>query len=447
LRRLRVEIEWESAPSGRSQAVRFGAIADTTGAVAGRAIRPAASIRGMVDHDEEEGSERDDSLGFETRAIRSGAEPTVGTNGAGDIVSPIHLASTFAADRLENPTAGYSYSRLGNPTRDALEDRLAALEGADHGLAFASGTAAITCFCLATVEPGDHVLAFDSLYGGTRVLFDDLLSKFGIDIEYVDATDPEIVADAMTPETALLWMETPTNPLLKLCDIEALACLAEESDTLLAVDNTFASPSFQQPLALGADAVVYSTTKFLNGHSDSVGGAVLTNDDALAEGAEFVQEYGVGAMLAPFDCYLTLRGIKTLPVRMAQHENNAQRIAAHLQDESRVERVNYPGLESHPQHDLAARQMDGFGGVVSFEIDGGTEEARTLLGELELFSVAVSLGSVESLIEHPVSMSASYVPDAERRAAGITDSLLRIPVGIEDSEDLIADLKRGFEAL
>ena len=283
--------------------------------------------------------------------------------------------------------------------------------------------------------------------GVTRVPFDDLLSKFGIDIEYVDATDPEVVADAMIPETALLWMETPTNPLLKLCDIEALARLAEESDTLLAVDNTFASPSFQQPLALGADAVVYSTTKFLNGHSDSVGGAVLTNDDALAEGAEFVQEYGVGAMLAPFDCYLTLRGIKTLPVRMAQHENYAQRIAAHLQDESRVERVNYPGLESHPQHDLAARQMDGFGGVVSFEIGGGTEEARTLLGELELFSVAVSLGSVESLIEHPVSMSASYVPEAERRAAGITDALIRIPVGIEKSEDLIADLKRGFEAL
>ena len=401
----------------------------------------------MADHDAEEGDGRNGSLGFETRTIRGGGEPTAEVGGAGDVVSPIHLASTFAAGRIEDPTAGYSYSRLGNPTRDALEDRLAALEDADRGMAFASGTAAITCFCLATLEPGDHVLAFDSLYGGTRVLFDDLLSGFGIEIEYVDATDPGIVADAMTPETALLWMETPTNPLLKLCDIEALARLAEDGETLLAVDNTFASPSCQQPLALGADAVVYSTTKFLNGHSDSVGGAVLTSDDALAEGVEFVQTYGVGAMLAPFDCYLTLRGIKTLPVRMAQHERNARRIASYLQDEPRVQRVNYPGLESHPQHDLAARQMDGFGGVVSFEIDGGVEEARTLLGELKLFSVAVSLGSVESLIEHPVSMSASYVPEAERRAAGITDSLLRIPVGIENPEDLVADLKGGFEAL
>jgi cystathionine gamma-lyase len=387
------------------------------------------------------------SPAFETRAVRAGEEPASGFGGAGDVVSPIHLASTFVADRLGDPAQEYRYSRLGNPTRDALEDRLAALDNAEDGLAFASGTAAITCFCLSVLEPGDHVLAFDSLYGGTRVLFDDLLSGFGIDVEYVDATDPAIVAEAMTPETALLWMETPTNPLLKLCDVEALSRLADERGATLAVDNTFASPYFQRPLALGADAVVYSTTKFLNGHSDSVGGAVVTNSEELLEDVQFVQAYGVGAMLAPFDCYMTLRGVKTLPVRMRQHEHNAMEIASYLRDERRVEAVNYPGLESHPQHDLAARQMDGFGGVVSFEIDGGIEEARALLGELELFSVAVSLGSVESLIEHPVSMSASYVPEAERRAAGITDSLIRVPVGIENSEDLIADLKRGFEAL
>lgn len=391
--------------------------------------------------------DNDDSPRFETRAVRAGEEPNLEPGGAGDVVSPIHLASTFVMDEIGDPTHGYKYSRLGNPTRDALESRLAALDGAGHGMAFASGTAAITCFCLSVLEPGDHVLAFDSLYGGTRVLFDDLLSGFGIEIEYVDATDPAVVADAVGPKTALLWMETPTNPLLKLCDVQALARVADDGDCLLAVDNTFASPYFQRPLALGADAVVYSTTKFLNGHSDSVGGAVVTDDEALAEGVRFVQEYGVGAMLSPFDCYLTLRGIKTLPVRMAQHEHNARRIASYLQSEERVTAVHYPGLETHPQHDLAVEQMDGFGGVLSFEIDGGTEEARTLLGALELFDVAVSLGSVESLVEHPVSMSASYVPEAERRAAGITESLIRVPVGIERSEDLIADLKRGFAAL
>jgi len=396
------------------------------------------------DFDRSHGS---DSVAFETRAVRAGEEPVLEPGGTGDIVSPIHLASTFVREGIDDPSHGYNYSRLGNPTRDALQDRLAALDGADHGLAFASGTAAITCFCLSTLEPGDHVLAFDSLYGGTRVLFDDLLSGFGVEIEYVDATDPENVAAAVTPETALLWMETPTNPLLKLCDIDALARLADERDLVLAVDNTFASPYFQRPLSLGADAVVYSTTKFLNGHSDSVGGAVVTNDDALADEVRFVQEYGVGAMLSPFDCYLTLRGTKTLPVRMDRHAANAQRIASYLQSKKRVTRVNYPGLETHPQHDLAVTQMDGFGGVLSFEIDGGTEEARTLLDALDVFDVAVSLGSVESLVEHPVSMSASYVPEAERRAAGITDSLIRVPVGIENSEDLIADLKQGFEAL
>lgn len=388
--------------------------------------------------------------GFETQAVRAGEEPFVRPGSAGetgDVVSPIHLASTFAMETVGEPSQEYKYSRLGNPTRNALETRLAVLDGAAYGLAFGSGTAATTCFCLSVLEPGDRVLAFDSLYGGTRVLLDDLISGFGIDVEYVDATDPENVAAAVTPETALLWMETPTNPLLKLCDIEALADLANGNDCLLAVDNTFASPYFQQPLALGADAVVYSTTKFLNGHSDSVGGAVTTDDAALAENVRHVQEYGVGAMLAPFDCYLTLRGTKTLPVRMDRHAHNTARLAAFLDEAPAVTEVHYPGLEGHPQHDLAARQMDGFGGVLSFEIDGGTDEAQALLGELELFDVAVSLGSVESLIEHPASMSASYISAADRRAAGITDGLIRVPVGIERAEDLIADLQRGLEAL
>ena len=385
---------------------------------------------------------------FETEAIHAGEEPDLGSGGTGDLVSPIHLSSTFAMDEAGDPSHGYKYSRLGNPTREALDRRVATLSDADHAMTFASGMAAIATTCLSVLESGDHVVAFDGIYGGTKVLFDDYLAEhFDVTVDYVDATDTDAVADAVTPETALCWMESPTNPLLKLCDVEAVAGITDRHGAVLAVDNTFATPYFQRPLSLGADVSVYSTTKYLNGHTDSIGGAVVTDDDALAERVRFVQEYALGAMMPPFDCYLVLRGSKTLPLRMRQHEANAQRVAEYLADHGKVTTVHYPGLEGHPQHDLAARQMDGFGGVVSFEVDGGAAEARAFVESLDLFTLAVSLGSVESLIEHPASMSASYVPEAERLASGITDSLVRAPIGTENADDLIADLDRGLELL
>nr|WP_202935086.1 PLP-dependent aspartate aminotransferase family protein [Halorussus amylolyticus] len=379
--------------------------------------------------------------------MHAGEEPNLEPGGTGDLVSPIHLASTFAMDRAGDPSHGYKYSRLGNPTRDALERRLGALHDATHGMAFGSGMAAIATACLGLVSPGDRVVAFDSLYGGTRVFLSEFLDRFGVGVEYVDATDPANVARAMTDDTALVWMETPTNPLLKLCDLAAIAEIAHEYDCPLAVDNTFASPYFQRPLDLGADLVAYSTTKYLNGHTDSIGGALVTDDDDLAEQFRFVQGYALGSMLAPFDCYLVLRGVKTLPARMAHHERNAQAVAEFLADHEAVERVHYPGLDSHPQRDLADEQMDGYGGVVSFEIDGDGAEARAFVESLDVFTLAVSLGGVESLVEHPASMSASYVPEDEREAAGITDGLVRAPIGIESTDDLLADLDRGLSRL
>lgn len=389
----------------------------------------------------------DSDWGFETRSIHTGEEPNLEPGGSGDLVSPIHLASTFAMGRAGDPEHGYKYSRLGNPTRDALETRLASLDGASHGMAFGSGMAAIATTCLTLLEPGDSVVAFDAIYGGTKVFFDDVLEDFGVSVEYVDATDPGNVRDAVTSETGLVWMETPTNPLLRLCDLRAISEIAHERGCPVAVDNTFASPYFQRPLSLGCDAVVYSTTKYLNGHTDSIGGAVVTNDEAIAERLAFYQEYGLGTMLSPFDCYLVLRGTKTLPLRMRQHEHNALEVARFLEDHPKVRTVHYPGLESHPQHDLAARQMDGYSGVLSFEIDGDGAEARALVESLELFTLAVSLGSVESLVEHPVSMSASYIPEETREAAGITEQLIRMPIGVESPDDLVADLDRALARL
>jgi cystathionine gamma-lyase len=375
----------------------------------------------------------------------------------GDVVTPIHLSSTFRIPGLVegvgledfDPAADeFLYSRLSNPTRHALERRLAALEDADHGFAFSSGTAAITTALFAVVQPGDHVVAFDDLYAGTRRLLDDLFStRLGVDVSYVDATDPVAVADAVRPETAMLWMETPTNPLLKLCDIEAMAEIADAADAVLAVDNTFLSPMFQQPLALGADLVAHSTTKYINGHSDAVGGALVTNDDALAEQVGFLQQVALGNMLAPFDSYLVSRGMKTLPLRMERHETNALAVAEYLEAHDCVRAVHYPGLESHPQHDLACTQMDGFGGVLSFELVGGFEEAQAFLGALEEISLAVSLGGVESLVEHPAGMTHEPLGREAREAIGISDTLVRLSVGVETVADLVADLERGFDAM
>lgn len=367
---------------------------------------------------------------------------------SGDVVSPIHLATHHEMESPGEPGHDYKYSRFGNPTRDALESRLSHLTKASEAITFSSGTAAIATTVFAFCEPGDHLVAFDGVYGGTRLLFEDLLKDtLNVNVEYVDATDVATVEEAISPETSLLWMETPTNPLLKLCDLRAIGTVADKHDVPLAVDNTFATPHVQQPLKLGADVVVHSTTKYLNGHSDSVGGLVATNRSHVAARISELQEYTFGNVLSPFDAYMVLRGLKTLPLRVEQHETNAHIVAEYLADHAAVRTVNYPGLESHPQHELAKRQMEGFGGVVSFELDATEAETRAVLEELKLFTVAVSLGGVESLVDHPWTMSASFVSPKKRRSAGISESLIRAPVGIESASDLIRDLEQALAKL
>ncbi len=381
---------------------------------------------------------------FETMAIHAGEEPDL-DGGAGDVVVPIHLSSTFARKKVDVPTRGYEYSRTGNPTRDALEKKLAMLEEASYGLAFASGLAAEATLAMTLLRAGDHILAFDDLYGGTRRLFSRVLGPgFQIEVTYVDARDPAEVKKAIRGNTRLIWLESPTNPLMKICDIAAIAGIAKEAGLLLVVDNTFLSPYFQKPLRQGADVVVHSTTKYLNGHSDSVGGALMLSDETLYQRLKFNQN-GMGAILSPFDSFMVLRGLKTLAVRMREHERNALRLAEYLEGHSKVRKVNYPGLRSHPQHALAQRQATGHGGMISFEIEGGLEEAKRFLESLSVFAVAESLGGVESLIEHPALMTHASVPKGVREQIGLSDSLIRVSVGIEHIEDLIDDFARAFE--
>ncbi|MEE9171153.1 MAG: PLP-dependent aspartate aminotransferase family protein [bacterium] len=382
---------------------------------------------------------------FETRAIHVGEEPNFKEGGSGDVVMPLHLTSTYARKEVDKPTAGYEYTRTENPTRDALQARLAALENAKYGLAFASGLGAETTIFLALVSSGDHVVAFDDLYGGTRRLFTRIFDEqFNVEMSYVDARDPGLVEAAIRPNTKMVWLETPTNPLLKLCDIRKISEIARRHSILVAVDNTFMSPYFQQPLSLGADIVHHSTTKYLNGHSDSVGGAIMLSNDEVYEKLKFTQN-AAGAVLSPFDSFLILRGIKTLAVRMRQHEKNALGIAKFLEAHSRVKRVIYPGLESHPQSLLAKEQMSGFGGMLSFELDGDLQAAKTFVESLRYFSVAESLGGVESLIELPALMTHASVPPEDRQKIGLADGLIRISVGIENVDDLLEDLQGGFE--
>lgn len=381
---------------------------------------------------------------FETRAIHIGEEPNLKEGGSGDVAMPIHVASTYARKKVDVPTGGYEYSRTDNPTRNALERRLAALENAKYGLAFASGLAAETTVFLSLLQSGDHVVAFDDLYGGTRRLFTRIFQQhFKIEITYVDARQPENVESAIRPNTKMVWLETPTNPLLKLCDIKTISEIAHQHGLIVVVDNTFMSPCFQQPLALGADIAHHSTTKYLNGHSDSVGGALMLSDEELYEKIKFAQN-AAGAILSPFDSYLILRGTKTLAVRMQAHEKNALKIARYLESHSKVKQVIYPGLESHPQHQLAKQQMSGFGGMLSFELDGDLDAAKTLVESLRYFAVAESLGGVESLIELPAIMTHASVPKEEREKIGLSDGLIRISVGIENGEDLVEDLEGAF---
>lgn len=382
----------------------------------------------------------DEGQRLDTLCIHAGQAPDP-TSGA--VMTPIVLASTFVQDGPGNHK-GYDYSRAGNPTRDALEGCLAALEGAKHGVAFGSGCAA-TSTVLLTLKTGDHVLVGDDVYGGTFRIFDKVLKQWGLEATFLDMSDPAKVREAIRPNTRLVWLETPSNPMLKIFDIAAIAQIAKTAGIPLAVDNTFATPMLQRPLDLGATLVVHSTTKYLNGHSDVVGGAVLTSDDALAEKLRFLQK-SVGGVPSPFDCYMVLRGLKTLGVRMRQHVQGARTLAEHLAKHPQVERVFYPGLASHPGHAIAERQMKGPGGMISFELKGGLSAASAFLSALRIFACAESLGGVESLAEHPAIMTHASVPADARRALGIGDGLIRLSVGVEAIEDLRDDLERGFRA-
>ena len=381
----------------------------------------------------------DHSHTFETRTIHAAQDPDPQT---GAVMPGVQLSSTFAQD-APGETRGFEYARTGNPTRATAEDHLANLEEGAYGRMFASGMAAIDAIG-SLLDPGDHVLVGQDVYGGTARLFDQVYATRDVGFTYVDTTDVGTVSNAVSADTALIWLETPTNPLLQVADIGAIAEIAHAEDAILAVDNTFATPYLQRPLAHGADVVVHSLTKYLGGHSDLVAGAVLTNDALLDERIGFYQN-AVGATPDPLTSFLVLRGTKTLAVRMDRHCSNAGTIAEWLTDHPRVDRVHYPGLESHPNHSIARTQMDGFGGMVSFELDGSLAAAEAVVSSTEVFTLAESLGGVESLVEQPATMTHASIPAERRRDIGIADGLIRLSVGIEAVEDLKADLDQAIE--
>jgi cystathionine beta-lyase/cystathionine gamma-synthase len=376
-------------------------------------------------------------MGFSTDAIHIGQEPDPAT---GAVIVPIYQTSTYVQEELGRHK-GYEYSRTANPTRAALERNLARLESGKFGFAFASGMAAINAV-LTLFKSGDHVVTGRNLYGGTFRLFERVLKNFGFEFTYVDTTQLDSIQAAIRENTRLLFLETPTNPIMEITDLAAASELAHQRGLLVAVDNTFMSPYLQRPLELGADIVIHSTTKYLNGHSDGVGGAVVMNDSALAERLKFLQN-AAGAVLGPMDSWLVLRGVKTLAVRMRQHSENGMAVANFLAAHPKVELVHYPGLPSHPQYELGRKQMHGPGGMLSFET-GSIENARTVLNSVRLCSLAESLGGVETLISHPATMTHASVPPEERQRLGITDGLVRVSVGIEDVEDLISDLDQAL---
>ncbi len=381
-------------------------------------------------------------LGFGTRAIHAGQEPDPST---GAIMTPVYLTSTYVQS-APGEHKGYEYARVSNPTRTALEANLASLEGADEGICFASGLAA-TDAILKRLRPGDHVVAGNDLYGGTYRIMRQVFEPFGLTFSFIDMTDLDAVEAAFTDATKLVWVETPTNPLLQVVDITAVAEQAKARGATLVVDNTFASPYLQQPLSLGADLVIHSTTKYLGGHSDVVGGAVMTSDEGWTEHLRF-QIKAAGGAPGPMDCFLVLRATKTLHLRMERHCENARGIAHFLDAHPAVGHVRYPGLASHPGHAIAARQMRDFGGMVSFTLkDDSVENATKVMKATRVFALAESLGGVESLVNHPASMTHASVPREQRLAAGLTDSLIRLSVGVEDLDDLTADLDRALRSL
>ena len=378
---------------------------------------------------------------FATNAIHAGQEPDP-TSGA--VMTPIYQTATYAQAGL-GEHKGYEYARTGNPTRTALEACIAALEEGQYGLAFASGLAAESAIA-SLLSAGDHIVSCDDLYGGTYRLFERVMRRYSVEASYVPAGDVGAYERAIRPNTKMIWLESPTNPLLALVDIEAIAELAHRHALLVVVDNTFASPYFQQPLKLGADIVVHSTTKYLNGHSDVIGGALVTSNEEAFQSLKFYQN-AAGGVPGPFDAWLTLRGIKTLAVRMRQHEENAMAIAKFLHEHPLVAKVYYPGLPSHPDHVLARRQMSGFGGMVSFQFKGTYDDVARVVRRFRIFALAESLGGVESLVSHPASMTHGSIPRELREARGLTDTLLRLSVGIEDIDDLLGDLEQALREL
>lgn len=357
-------------------------------------------------------------------------------------MTPLYLSSTYVQESPGHHK-GYEYSRTSNPTRHAYETCIASLEEGKHGFAFASGCAATTTV-MHLLKSGDHVIAGDDMYGGSFRLFDKVISQFGISFSYVDLTNPRHLENAIQKNTRLVWLESPTNPNLKLADIEAIARICRQKEILVAVDNTFMSPYFQNPLALGADLVVHSTTKYISGHSDIVGGVVVVSRDDLAQKLAFLSN-SMGPIAAPFDSFLSLRSLKTLAIRMKAHAENALAIAQFLESHPKIEKVIYPGLESHPQYELACRQMRGFGGMVTIYIQGGLEPTLNFLKSVRIFSLAESLGGVESLVEHPATMTHASVPPDVRKALGINDGMIRLSVGIETLEDLVKDLHQALD--
>ncbi|TMF34311.1 MAG: cystathionine gamma-synthase [Chloroflexi bacterium] len=382
-------------------------------------------------------TEPNKNWGFSTRALHIGQGPDPET---GAVVQPIHMATTFAQQGV-GKHRGFEYSRTGNPTRNALEECLAALEGARHCLAFSSGLGAETTLML-QLNPGDHVVYMEDVYGGTFRLFDKVLKRYGLEFSGIDASDLDVVEKSLTPRTRMVWLESPTNPLLRIVDIDAVSEIAHSRGAMVCVDNTFATPYLQQPLHLGADVVVHSATKYIGGHSDVVGGAIMTNHDELEKQLRFHQN-ALGAVPSPFDCWLLLRGVKTLALRVERQSENATEIATALSKNPAVKRVYYPGLDSHPNRTVAARQMRMFGGMVSFEVADEPTAFRTL-ERLKIFALAESLGAVESLAEHPARMTHASIPAAERQKAGVGDGLIRLSVGVEDVADLIADLESAL---
>lgn len=383
-------------------------------------------------------SKKDSDVGFDTRSIHAGqgADPTTGA-----IMTPVYLTSTYVQ---ESPGVhrGYEYSRTKNPTRFAYENCLASLEGGTHGFAFSSGCAAVTTV-LHMLKSGDHVVSGDDLYGGSLRIFEHVFKPMGIEFTYVDSTDAKNLEKAIKPNTKMVWLETPTNPLLKISDIAAISKIAKKHGVITAVDNTFMSPFFQNPLELGAELVIHSTTKYIGGHSDLVGGAVVTSRADLAEKVAFLSN-SMGAVASPFDSFLAMRSLKTLGVRMRRHEENAIAIAQYLAEHSKIEKVIYPGMKTHPQYALAKSQMRGFGGMITILVKGGLKESKRFAEKVKIFSLAESLGGVESLVDHPAIMTHASVPLERRKQLGIADNLVRLSIGIENVEDLIQDLDNAL---